>query len=120
MKYLITESQLDKVIFKYLDNQDFLIYSNGKKFNRYAYFLNINKRYGIYFVNSEGDEYAQIRFDKDDGLCFITKDLVNEISSFFSIQDSDSRQVIGRWVENTLRMKVINTSYLPTTLPMDS
>jgi hypothetical protein len=120
MKYLITESQIDNVIFKYLDNQDFLIYSNGKKFNRYTYFLNINKKYGIYFVNSEGDEYAQIRFDKDDGLCFITKDLVNEISSFFSIQDSDSRQVIGRWVENTLKMKVKNTSYLPTALPMDS
>ena len=24
MKYLITESQFDKVIFKYLDNQDFI------------------------------------------------------------------------------------------------
>ena len=94
MKYLITESQLDKVIFKYLDNQDFIQIEKGDR---------------IYFVNSEGDRYAQIRFDKDDGWCLIYSKLVQEISAFFSMQKSDSEQVIGRWVENTLQMKVTNT-----------
>ena len=94
MKYLITESQFDKVIFKYLDNQDF---------------VQIEKDDRIYFVNSEGDEYAQIRFDKEDGWCFIYYKLVEEISKFFSLQESDSEQVIGRWVENTLQMRVTNT-----------
>ena len=94
MKYLITESQFDKVIFKYLDNQDF---------------IRIEKENKIYFVNSESDEYAQIRFDKNDGWCFISHSLVNEISSFFSLQESNSEQVIGRWVKNTLQMKVTNT-----------
>jgi hypothetical protein len=95
MKYLITESQFDKVVFKYLDNQDF---------------IKIKKRDKIYFVNSEGDGYAQIRFDKDDGWCFIKSDLINEISTFFSMQEFDSKQVIVRWVENTLQMKVTNTT----------
>jgi hypothetical protein len=94
MKYLITESQFDKVIFKYLDNQDFIQIERGNK---------------IFFVNSEGDEYAQIRFDKDYGWCLIYSKLVKEISRFFSMQESDSEQVIGRWVENTLQMKVIYT-----------
>ena len=94
MKYLITESQFDKVIFKYLDNQDF---------------VQIEKDDRIYFVNSEGDEYAQIRFDKEDGWCFIYYKLIEEISKFFSLQESDSEQVIGRWVENTLQMRVTNT-----------
>jgi hypothetical protein len=94
MKYLITESQLDKVIFKYLDYQDFIRIDKGNK---------------IFFVNSEGDEYAQIRFDKDDGWCYIYYKLVEEISTFFSMQKSDSKEVIGRWVENTLQMKVTNT-----------
>jgi hypothetical protein len=94
MKYLITESQIDKVIFKYLDNQDF---------------IQIEKNNSIYFVNSEGDEYGQIRFDKDDGWCYIYYKLVEEISTFFSMQKSDSEQVIGRWVENTLQMKVTDT-----------
>ena len=94
MKYLITESQINKVIFKYLDNQDFIrIERNGK----------------IFFVNSEGDRYAQIRFDKDDGWCVIYYELVDEISSFFSMQNSDSKQVISKWVENTLQMKATNT-----------
>jgi len=94
MKYLITESQFDKVVFKYLDNQDFIRIDKGNK---------------IFFVNSKGDEYAQIRFDKKYGWCVIYYELVNEISAFFSMKGSDSESVIGRWVENTLQMKVTNT-----------
>ena len=52
MKYLITESQFDKVIFKYLDNQDF---------------IRVDKNDKIYFVNSEEDEYAKISYHKNDG-----------------------------------------------------
>ena len=94
MKYLITESQFDKVIFKYLDNQDFIRIDKGER---------------IYFVNSEGNEYAQIRFDKKNGFCYIYYKLIKEISTFFSMEESDSKQVIGRWVENTLQMRVTNT-----------
>ena len=97
MKYLITESQLDKVIFKYLNNQDFI---QIEKVNR------------IYFINSEGDEYAQIRCNKNDRVCFISYKLVNEISSFFSLQTSDSEEIIVKWVENTIQMKVKYTSRL--------
>ena len=91
MKYLITESQFDKVIFRYLDNQNF---------------IQINKGNNIYFVNSEGDEYAQIRYNEDSEVCFINIDLVKEISSFFSLKLHDSKEVIGIWVKNTLQMKV--------------
>ena len=94
MKYLITESQLDKIIFRYLDNQDF---------------IRIERKDRIYFVNSEGDDYAQIRYDKKDGWCGIHYELVNEISSFFSLEKYDSIDGIGRWVENTLQMRVNNT-----------
>jgi hypothetical protein len=91
MKYLITESQLDNIIFKYLDNQDFVVVGN-----------NIS----LFFVNSEEDAYSQIRFDEEDAWCGIDEDLVNEISSFFSISYYDSEQVIGRWVGHTLQMNV--------------
>jgi len=96
MKYIIKESQINNVVFWYLDNQDF---------------IKIERSRNIYFVNSEGDEYAQIRLDKDDGWCFININLIREISSFFSLQPYDSKEVIGRWVDNTLRMKVTNTQY---------
>ena len=94
MKYLITESQLDRAVFIYLDNQDFIQFEKDDRIN---------------FINSEGDEYAQIIYDKDDGWCAIYYKLINEISSFFSLEESDSEQLIGRWVENTLKMKVNNT-----------
>jgi len=91
MKYLITESQLDKAIFNYLDNQDFIQIDKGP--NR------------IYFVNSEGDEYAQITYDKDIKWYFINLDLTREVSSFFSLQSSDSEKVIRRWVKLKIRKK---------------
>ena len=94
MKYLITESKLEKVIFRYLDNQNF---------------IQIEKNGSIYFINSEGDEYGQIRYDKEDGWCGIYYKLIEDISSFFSLQEYDSKQVIGRWVENTLQVRVTYT-----------
>jgi hypothetical protein len=94
MKYLITESQIDRTIFRYLDNQDF---------------IQIKRRDSIFFVNSEGDEYAQIRYDKKNGWCYVYWKLIGEISSFFSLEESESEKVIGRWVENTLQMMVTGT-----------
>jgi hypothetical protein len=94
MKYKITDRQLDDVIFLYLDNQDF---------------IQIDKDDSIYFVNSEGDVYAQIRYDKKNGWCYVYWKLICEISSFFSLGQNDSQKVIGRWVENTLQMRVTNT-----------
>ena len=94
MKYLITESQLDKVIFRYLNNRDFIVTGNDTS---------------LFFINSESDVYAQIRYDEDSEVCFINIDLVKEISSFFSLEHSDSKKVIGMWVENTLQMKVTDT-----------
>jgi hypothetical protein len=41
---------------------------------------------------------------------YIYYKLNNEISDFFSMQESDSKQVIGRWVENALQMKITNIS----------
>ena len=97
MKYLITDSQLDKVIFKYLDNQDF---------------IQIETDDNIYFTNSEGDEHAQVRYDKRNGVCYIYWKLIKEISHFFSIEYSDSELVIGRWAENSLQMKVSETDFV--------
>ena len=96
MKYLITENQLNKMVLKYLDNQDFIKIEKGDK---------------IYFVNSEGDKYAQIKYAKSEGWCYIYHKLIDEISKFFSLQDTDSEQIISTWVENTLQMEVKNKSH---------
>ena len=102
MKYLITESQLDRMINKYLDNQDF---------------IQIERNDAIYFLNSELDGFAEIKYDIEDGRCFIHYKLIYEISSFFSIDEFDSKEVISRWVKNTLQMKVTDTSGAILPLP---
>ena len=97
MKYLITESQLDKVILRYLDIQDFVIYDNKKKFNNY-----------IYFLNSESDRKSQISvylnnaFGEVRNWVFVNNDLTEELSNFFSIDKSDCLDIIKVWVNNTL------------------
>ena len=93
MKYLITESQLDRVIFKYLDNQDFIVIKMGNR---------------LYYVNSEGDEYAQIKYYPEDRWCTIHYDLAEEVSKFFSLDYEDSISVINRWVENKVGINSIN------------
>ncbi len=97
MKYIITESQIDKVIFRYLDNQDF---------------IQIERRNDIYFTNSEGDIHAQIRYNKKNGWCYVYWKLISEISTSFSLGRYDSEKVIGRWVENTLQVRVTNTDFV--------
>jgi hypothetical protein len=94
MKYLITESQLDRVIFRYLNNQDLIQIEKGNR---------------IYFVNSENDKDGQILYDKKHKTCYIYYGLIYEISSFFSLERSDSKEIISIWVENTLQMQVANT-----------
>ena len=93
MKYLIKESQINRMIFKYLDNKNFSI---------------LKSKTDIFFVENRDDEYAQIRL-RNDGFCFIYWRLVVEISDFFSLQSSDSKSIIGKWVGNTLQTEVTST-----------
>ena len=99
MKLIITESQKDriieKLIFKYLDN---------KNYNQ------IDISDNIYFVKNIGDKSADIRFDKSDGWCYINYDLTSFYSRMMSVELPDIQDVIGRWVEHTLQMKVKYTS----------
>ena len=101
MKYLITESKLDNVVSMYLDNQDFVIYDNKKRFNNY-----------IYFLNSESDGISQIcvyhknAFGEVRNWVYVNFDLIEELSNFFSIDKLGCLDIIGAWVSNTLSIKI--------------
>ena len=85
------DKDFERVLFSYLDSQDF---------------IKIKKNNRIYFVNLEGDEFAQIRYLKESGMCVIYIKFIVEIHKFFSLEHDDSKEVIGRWVENTIQMEV--------------
>ena len=105
MKYLITESQIDKVIFRYLDNQDFIVTGNDTS---------------LFFINSENDEYAQIRFDYDIPWVGMSDNLCKEVSSFFSISKEDSQKIIGLWIKHKFKISdvIIIQSYLRNEAPI--
>ena len=97
MKIIITKSQKDKIIEKYLTNQNYNQIDTGDR---------------IYFVKNIDDQYADIRFDKSDGGCYISYDLVSFFSRMMGVELSDIEEVIGRWVEHTLQMEVKYTNAL--------
>ena len=91
MKYLITESQFDKVIFKYLDNQDF---------------YKMKYQYGYVFWGSkeswESGGYISINANRVNKECFVNSDLVVEVSSFFSLDLETALNIIGEWVKTKI------------------
>lgn len=92
MKYVITESQLDKVIFRYLDVQDFNIIKIGAS---------------TYFSYPE-DKFAQIKYGgnhANNELCFIFIDLIGKVSSLFSLNSYQSTRIIGQWVKKKLNLE---------------
>jgi len=99
MKLIITESQKDKIIqkliFKYLDKQSY---------------NQIDIDDSIYFVKNVGDQYADIRFNKRNGWCGVSYELISFFSRMMGIELSDIQDVIGRWVEHTLQMEVKHTT----------
>ncbi len=91
MRYIISQEQLDKITFRYLDTKRF---------------VQVEKRTKIFFIKSKKSTHIQIRYDKNYEACYIDVDLIGEISSFFSLDEYDTKRTISRWVENTLQMKV--------------
>ena len=96
MKYVITESKLDKFIFKYLD-----IKLNGieKRKNKYVdiVFGFPNEEYGILGWKKSGDLY-------------VFYELNDEIKNMFGLETPDALDVFGRYVEDRYNLEVRHTS----------
>ena len=95
MKIIISENQelkaKKKIIFFLLDKQ---------KYN----LIEINN--SIYFVKKIGDEKAEIRYDKSDGFCWISHNLISFLSSITGFKWSEVQELIVKWVEHALQMEV--------------
>ena len=89
MKYLIKESQLDKVIFKFLDNQKFVKVKRGKD---------------LFFAYSPDDGWGVIKYDKY--RLIINKDLTSEVMSFFSMDQDDAEISIRDWVSQKINKQI--------------
>ena len=95
------EPQLEEQIFRYLDERKF---------------IKIKKRGTTHFADDHRDYDSLISYDynEHDGWCWINLNLIYKICYSLSLKKSDFQQVIeqviGRWVANTLQMKVTKTA----------
>jgi hypothetical protein len=94
MKFEINENKLDKIIFRYLDGKNFIIKETDNFY---------------YFFESESDEYIEIKVRKRDMSCFIKYELSDEIKSFFTIDNLKVKDVLKKYINNILNVKITNS-----------
>ena len=99
MKYIISEGRLDNVIFKYLDSK-----LDG---------IEPKKDFGhsIVFV-FPGEESGLMRWlgKKSRGQLLTYYEIVDEVETMFSMDESDALDLIGRYVESKYNLKVNKNS----------
>jgi septum formation topological specificity factor MinE len=93
MKYIITESRLEKVIFKYLD-----IKLEGIELKEGRY------DDSLIFV-FPGKDSGLMGWDKPNKLYTYYK-VIDDIENMFSMEEDDVLDVIGRYVESRYNLKV--------------
>jgi hypothetical protein len=92
MKYIITESKLDQLIFRYLDNKlDGIEPIKGK--------------YSDIVFGFPGETFGVMGLEKPDTL-FIDSDFFIEIKLMFSMDTRDIFDLIKRYVESRYNLKV--------------
>ena len=99
MKYIISESRLDNVIFKYLDSK-----LDGIELKK-------DIKNSIIFV-FPGEEEGLMRWmgKKSRGQLLTYHEIVDEVETMFSMDESDALDLIGRYVESRYNLKVNKNS----------
>jgi len=93
MKYIIPESRLESLIYKYLDRKLDGIEPVKGQFSDIVFVL-------------PGEEYGLLAWTHPSRL-YIFRSLVEEISDMFSIEEyKDINKIIGRYIENKWNLEV--------------
>ena len=103
MKYIITESRLENVIFKYLDRKlDGMKLKKGKYVDSVLAFP--GQRYGL---------IGYLNFSGQSGDLYVFVDLRNDIMSIFSMEKDDAMEAIKSYTENRYNFNVNYTHVAP-------
>ena len=105
MKFILKEGQIEKMLFKYLDAQEFeqhknIIYNKTKTL-----------RSAIYFFTPKGSETSVIRYNRWDGFLIIDSDLIDELLIAAGMEEDGDNDVyidltISEWVEEKLNVEI--------------
>ena len=100
MKYKITQDQLDRIVFPFLDKE----FEGIEKYEA----ANFNG----YVFKKPDEALAKLGYEED-GHLTIHYSSINKISLFFSLEYSVAEELIGRWAKDRLQIKLIETSPYP-------
>ena len=95
MKYIITESRLESLIFKYLDDK-----FEGIEIKK-------GRPDGLVFA-FPNEEYGLMRLENT-GELYIYHEISDEIEKMFSMEEDDVLKVIERYVKSRYNLRVIKT-----------
>ena len=95
MKYLITESQFEKTIFKFIDMKDPYIFKTS-----HSYFFFTSRE------SMKGGESPIMKYDIEDEDCFISSDFARSVATMFSLYPDNALSIISDWIENKLDVKI--------------
>ena len=91
MNFEINENKLEKIIIKYLNNKDFIV----------------KNKFDTWVIYESGDEdYVRIWIRESDMTCFVSRDLSENLQSFFSIDHHYLNKILTNYVENLLGVDI--------------
>ena len=91
MKYIITESKLDKVVIKYLNNE----YGDLEKY--------ITNKYpdNIFFIKDE-----KVYMEREKNVLWVDYYTIwTDLQNIFSLKDSEIEHIITHWVKETYKLR---------------
>lgn len=94
MKYLIKESQFEKVVFRYLNTN----LTMDENMSAYVFY--------VPNPTEKADSGRVMVCFKSDMGCFIDSDFAQDICDVFSLTPGESLEIIGKWVENKLGITI--------------
>ncbi len=95
MKIIISESQLESFIYKYLDMKDLKLLKTSVSYNFYI------------SDDLRGSRQFLISCDMD-GNCFISSILAGDVCSLFSLHPDNALSIISDWVGTKIGIYVIS------------
>lgn len=102
MKYIITQTQFHKLVYKFLD----------KKFSDNVFELKQNplikftKVIDLPLYSTNGKKLINVYVIEDDSNLTIHPDLIEEIRDIFSIRSSKVMDIVGDWISEKLNINI--------------
>ena len=95
MKYIITETRFDKILFKYLDMKLGNLEKN-KGYSSEIVFLYPNEEFGPIGIN--------------EGKLLVNYDIILELSSMFNLEEQEASDKVGEYLKQKHDLDFIGTS----------